>query len=125
MAYDPNLDAKEAFASLYRFAYQDSGHIQVEPVSPCHLVNKPPASQPPKPQGLTRKSRHYTMPGERDIHALTSGCPVGVDGFPVDDPQAYRADPAYQPAQPEPSSSPRQAKSVRLKIPVIMGGRLV
>ena len=124
MAYDPNYAAKEAFTSLYQFDEDTSQHVQVSPTPRCHLANPSPPTKPPKPQGLTRKDRHYTLPGQKDIHALTSGCPVGVDGFPVDDPQAYRADPAYQPAQPEPSS-PRQARSVRLKIPIIMGGRLV
>lgn len=113
MAFDPHHDAKEAFASLYVFADLPSGHVQVQPVSRCHLANRPPPSKPPKPGKAKFKQPR----------PLTVGCPVDVDGFPVDDPYVHPVAPAFQP-QTGSTTTQAQARKVRVQVQITFGGRL-
>ena len=127
LAFDPHWDAKEAFSSLYVIEDLDGNgrHVQVQPVSRCHLANRPPPTKPPKPQGLRRKDREYVFPGERQIEALTSGCPVDLAGFPVEDPQAFRHDPTFQPQPASGGSTPtRKAGKARIQFEITFGGQL-
>jgi hypothetical protein len=118
MAFDPHHDAKQAFTSLYLFSDVATGdHVQVQPVSRCHLSRPAPPSKPPKPEKLKLKP---PMP-------RTNGCPVDVDGFPVDDPHAHPVSPAFQPeTQTRSAGTTRSTGTVRiaLTIPVIMGGHV-
>ena len=113
MPFDPHHDEKEAFSSLYLFADLPSGHVQVEPVSRCHLANPAPPSKPPKPGKAKFKQPK----------PLTVGCPVDVDGFPLDDPRSHPVAPAFQPQAGSPTQATK-ARAARFQITVTFGGKL-
>jgi hypothetical protein len=125
LASDPHYDEKQAFSSLFVFTDLTGDHVQVQPVSRCHLTRPAPPTKPPKPAGLVRKDREYVLPGERQIEALTSGCPVDLAGFPVEDPQAFRQDPTFQP-QPTSAGSTQASpsKKARFQVQITFGGKL-